>query len=109
MSGQIEGPRAFVQNQRKLPPKNFLTCKIPLVNGSCSAGLVLGVKSGVSFLQQVAALVCTRMHPNPNMQGTFLMKFAIAKDVTEEMPEGPFDIILSRYAVAKLNKLPQIP
>lgn len=68
---------------------------------------VLGVKSGVSFLQQVAALVCTRVDPDPNMQGTFLMNVAIAKDVTEEMPEGPFDIILSRYAVAKLNKLPK--
>ena len=33
------------------------------------------------------------------------MNVAIAKDVTEEMPEGPFDIILSRYAVAKLNEL----
>ena len=25
------------------------------------------------------------------------------EDVTEEMPEGPFDIILSRYAVAQFN------
>lgn len=39
------------------------------------------VKSGVSFLQQ---------------------------DVTEEMPEGPFDIILSRYAVCLYLQSPQL-
>ena len=44
--------------------------------GSCFAVLVLGVKSGVSFLQQVVALVCTHVDPNPNMQGTFLMNVA---------------------------------